>query len=110
MIILVTCISLLGLSIGVIIALVILIKIQLKKINVYEKEITDADDLIIVIRENIMKSLTTMREIDKQGVFSSRELETGLFESDDMVGQIFKELTQVVEDLNTKIETLNEKK
>jgi hypothetical protein len=109
-IILVTLTILLILSIGVNIALSILVKNSFKKISIYEQEILKSDEFILNIRENILTSLGTMREIDKQGVFSSRVSEKGLFESDDMVGTIFKELVQTVEELNINIEKINEKK
>ena len=111
MLIIVTLIVSLAISIGINISLGILSKIHLKKISIYETEILKSDDFILSMREQILKSLSTMREIDKQGVFSSRPLEKGLFESDDMVGSIFKDLMQTVDELNKNIdELINEKK
>jgi len=104
---LVTLATLLLLSMGVNIALLILAKNSLKKISIYENEIIKSDDFILSIQKKILNSLTTMREIDKQGVFSSRVSEKGLFESDDMVGQIFKDLLQTVEDLNINIQSID---
>jgi hypothetical protein len=75
----------------------ILIRVLLKKQAVYQT-------WVITTRSEVKLALKTMREIDKQGVFSSREVETGIFESDDLVGQTFKQLTDIVEDLNKKIE------
>jgi hypothetical protein len=110
-IILVTSLVLLTISIGINISLGVLSKIHQKKIAFYEKEILKSDAFVVSMRELVVKSLSTMREIDKQGVFSSRISEKGLFESDDMVGTIFLDLTQVVEELNKNIEELqNEKK
>jgi hypothetical protein len=110
-IILVTSIVLLAISIGINISLGVLSKIHRKKIAFYEEEILKSDDFIVSMRELVVKSLSTMREIDKQGVFSSRISEKGLFESDDMVGQIFADLTQIVDELTKNIEELqNEKK
>ena len=87
--ILVTSIIFLILSLTVNIFLLILVKRLLSSIET---------------RNNVSNSLTIMRDIDKQGVFSSRELDKGIFESDDMVGQIFKQLTEVLENLNQKIQ------
>jgi len=75
----------------------ILIKILLNKQKTYEQ-------WILTTRNSVQETLEFMRDIDKQGVFSSREVEQGIFESDDLVGQIFKQLTEIVEDLNKKIE------
>lgn len=106
-IILVTSIVLLAASIGINISLSILSKIHRKKIAFYEKEILKSDAFIVSMKEVVEKSLLTMRDIDKQGVFSSRVLDRGVFESDDMIGQIFKDLIQVIDDLNKNIEELD---
>lgn len=98
------------LSIATNIFLYRLVSVLLKKITIYENEIIKSDTLLLTIQNNIIKSLEIMREIDKQGVFSSRISEKGLFESDDMVGQIFIDLTQTVDDLSQVITKLNEKK
>ena len=109
--ILVISLFLLAASFGINISLGRLAKIHLKKISFYEKEILKSDNFILSMKERVEKSLSTMRDIDKQGVFSSRVLDKGVFESDDMIGQIFKDLIQVVEDLNRNIEELdNDKK
>ena len=95
--ILVTSIIFLILSLTVNIFLLILVKRLLSSIEIYK-------NWIIETRNNVSNSLTIMRDIDKQWVFSSRELDKGIFESDDMVGQIFKQLTEVLENLNQKIQ------
>jgi len=84
-------------AISIVIAELIIIKKLLNKQKTYEA-------WILSTRTQVQETLTFMRDIDKQGVFSSREVAEGIFESDDLVGQIFKQLTEIVEDLNKKIE------
>ena len=84
-------------SIGIGIASYILIKRLLNKIVVYE-------NWILTTRNKVEAALEVMREIDKQGVFASSVSPKGIFESDDLVGQIFKQLLEILDDLNKKIQ------
>ena len=85
------------LSLGVNIATFILIRNSLSKIATYEKYIID-------FRTDVKTTLEKMREIDKVNTFATILNEKGLFESDDEVGVIFKDLEKVVENLNKIIE------
>ena len=91
------------LSIGINIAAGFLIRSSFKKIKKYESLVIESDTWIATTKDRVMESLDLMRTIDKQGVFSSSISEKGIFESDDLVGQIFKQLMGILEDLNTKI-------
>lgn len=96
-ILLVTLSVLLVISIGINISQYFIIKTLLSKIKIYEQ-------WVISTRNAVLGSLNLMRDIDKQGVFSSSVSEKGLFESDDFVGQIFKQLVAILEELNNKIQ------
>lgn len=89
--------GLLVISFGINIVKFILIRRLLQKINIYQT-------WIIKSRDNVKNTLNVMREIDNQGMFASSFSEKGLFESDDSVGQIFKQLLEIVNELNTKIQ------
>jgi len=82
-------------SLGLNVAAFILVRNLLKKISVYEK-------WIVEFKQEVIDSLALMRAIDQQGVFSTSVNEQGVFESDDQVGQVFKELTEVIEKLNER--------
>jgi hypothetical protein len=82
-------------SLGLNVAALIVIRNLLKKIAVYEQ-------WILEFKQEVNDTLSAMREIDKQGVFSTSVNEKGVFESDDLVGQLFKELITVMEKLNEK--------
>lgn len=82
-------------SLGLNITAFVLIRTLLKKISTYEQ-------WILEFKQEVTDTLILMREIDQQGVFSTSINEKGVFESDDQVGQIFKELTAVIEKLNEK--------
>ena len=82
-------------SVGVIIAAFILIKRLLAKIRVYEEWILD-------FKTDVIDTLEQMRAIDKQGTFATSLNDKGVFESDDQVGGIFKELTTLIEKLNER--------
>ena len=79
------------------ISMFILIKILLKKINTYEL-------WILEVKGNILSTLEKMRTIDKVGTFATSMNDKGTFESDDQVGQVFKELIELVEKLNQRIQ------
>lgn len=85
------------LSLGLNIAIFILIKTLLKKISVYE-------EYILNFRSSVMNTLGKMREIDTKGTFASGVNDDGKFAADDEVGQVFKELEELLEDLNKLIE------
>lgn len=94
MIILLLIISLI-ISLGLNVATFVLIKNFLKKISIYE-------EWILEIKSDIMQTVEDMRVIDNQGVFASRLNDKGIFESDDQVGSIFKELLDLIEKLNQR--------
>ena len=74
------------------IALFVLVRRLLKKINIYEQWILD-------FQTDVISTLEQMREIDKQGTFATSINDKGVFESDDQVGGIFRELMALVEKL-----------
>lgn len=81
---------------GIAICEYVIIKRLLSKINIYEQ-------WILEFREDLTSTFEKMRNIDKQGVFATSVNNDGLFESDDQVGQIFKELLDLIEKLNDRI-------
>ncbi|HUS89910.1 MAG TPA: hypothetical protein VMW91_11230 [Desulfosporosinus sp.] len=91
------------LIIGLVIALglcaseFILIKILLQKIDTYEA-------WILNFKSDVMSTAENMRAIDKGATFKSSFLSTekGVFESDDQVGVVFKELLDLIEKLNQR--------
>jgi hypothetical protein len=85
------------LSLGLNIATFILVKTLLKKISVYE-------EYILNFKSSVMSTLGKMREIDTKGTFASGVNDDGKFAADDEVGQVFKELGKLLEDLNKLIE------
>lgn len=82
-------------SLGLLVFACLIIRNLLKKIAVYEA-------WILEFKQETTDSLALMRAIDKQGVFSTSVNEKGVFESDDQVGQIFKELTGIIEKLEER--------
>lgn len=82
-------------SLGLNVTALILVRTLLKKISTYEQ-------WILEFKQEVTDTLSLMREMDQQGVFSTSVNEKGVFESDDQVGQIFKELTALIEKLNEK--------
>lgn len=84
-------------SVGLSVSTFILIRILLKKISIYEKWIVDAKD-------EVSQVLDSMRKIDKMGVLATSLNNDGVFESDDQIGHIFKDLEDLVKELNDKIE------
>jgi hypothetical protein len=82
-------------SLGLNVASFILIRIHLLKIRTYEL-------WIVGFKSDLMNTLERMRTIDKVGTFATSLNDKGLFESDDQVGQIFKELLDLIEKLNQR--------
>lgn len=95
--------SVIILSLGLVISLVLLfasvmiIKRLLARCEIYE-------DWVLDFKTDVVNTLEEMREIDKSGVFSSKLNDKGVFESDDIVGGVFKELLDLVESLNQRIQ------
>lgn len=84
-------------SLGFNIVTYILIKNLLTKIRTYEEWILD-------FKSNVIDTLEKMRAIDQQSTFKSSFLSSdkGAFESDDQVGQVFKDLNELIDKLNQK--------
>ena len=82
-------------SLGLNIAAYKLIQILLKKQAIYEEWIVESKQIAV-------DTLAAMRLIDKQGVFATSVNEKGIFESDDQVGEIFKEIERLIEKLNER--------
>lgn len=80
---------------GITVATFIIIKRLLIKIDTYEK-------WILELKTDLVNTLESMRAIDKQGTFATSLNDKGLFESDDQVGQIFKEILELIEKLNER--------
>ena len=57
---------------------------------------------ILDIKTDVINTLEKMREVDKSGVLSSRLNDQGVFESDDQVGGVFKDLLEIIEKLNQR--------
>jgi len=95
----ITFILITGLIISFIINIIlfVLIKRLIKKIDIYEEWILD-------FQTDVISTLEQMREIDRQGTFATSMNEKGIFESDDQVGNIFKELLALVEKLEQRIQ------
>lgn len=73
----------------------ILVRNALRKTRIYEEWILD-------FKTDVIDTLEQMRAIDKQGTFATSLNDKGVFESDDQVGGIFKELTDLIEKLNER--------
>lgn len=84
-------------SLGLNISAYIIIKRLLSKVEIYE-------DWILEFKNDLVTTLTKMRSIDKQGTFATSMNTEGTFESDDQVGQIFKELLDLIEKLKNRTE------
>lgn len=82
-------------SLSALIAACILVRILLNKIDIYEEWILD-------FKTDVIDTLERMRDIDKSGVFASKLNDKGVFESDDLVGGVFKELLELIEKLNQR--------
>jgi hypothetical protein len=75
----------------------LIIGIQSNKVQTYE-------EYILNFKNSVEITLEKMRDIDKAGTFSTRINAEGIFESDDQVGIVFKDLEALLEDLNKIIE------
>jgi hypothetical protein len=86
-------------ALGLNVATFILIRILLEKIGVYEQ-------WVLELKDDVSKTVDTMRKIDGESTFKSsfEASGKGTFESDDQVGQVFKELVEIVEKLNERIQ------
>jgi hypothetical protein len=76
-----------------------LIKILFKKIKIYE-------EWIIEFRDDVSNTLDHIKQIDNDATFKSSfdSSGKGIFESDDQVGQVFKDLSDIIIRLNDKIQ------
>lgn len=66
----------------------------LKQLEKYEEAIEKSDTSLNETQESLISILTKIRTIDSKGIF----------ENDDEVGQVFKQISDTIE----KIETLND--
>ena len=82
-------------SLGLNVATFIIIRNLLEKTRTYEEWILD-------FKQDVIDTLALMRAIDKQGTFATSVNDQGTFESDDQVGQVFKELLDLSEKLNKR--------
>lgn len=82
-------------SLGLNVAAYILIRNLLKKQEIYEQ-------WILEFKTAVNTTLADMRQIDKQGVFATSVNEKGIFESDDQVGEVFKQIMALIEKLNER--------
>lgn len=73
----------------------ILVRNCLLKISTYES-------WILEFKFNVLQTLETMRSIDNKGTFATSVNEKGKFELDDEVGQVFKQLLDLIEKLNER--------
>lgn len=69
---------------------------SLRKIETYE-------DWFVSTKAQITRAIGTMQALDLRGTFAGKPLENGAFESDDEVGDVFKDLKGVVLSLNSLI-------
>ncbi len=86
-------------SLGLNVATFILIRILLNKIRTYEQ-------WVIEFKQHVSGTLEEMRKLDSDATFKSSFDSTGkgVFESDDQVGQVFKELLDLIEKLDSRIQ------
>lgn len=82
-------------SLGLNAAAFILVRNALRKTRIYEEWIMD-------FKTDVINTLENMRAIDKQGTFATSLNDKGVFESDDQVGGIFKEILGLIEKLNER--------
>jgi hypothetical protein len=82
-------------SLGLLFLAYVIIRKLLAKVDIYETWIMD-------VKSDVIDTLEQMREIDKSGVLSSRLNDRGVFESDDQVGGVFKDLLELIEKLNQR--------
>jgi hypothetical protein len=89
------------LTLGLVIALVLLL-ISVAIIKRLMDRCETYEDWILDFKTDVIDTLEQMREIDKSAVFSSKLNDKGVFESDDIVGGVFKELMDLVDKLNQR--------
>ena len=97
MIYMITFLLITGLIISLIVNVltIIIVGIQANKVQTYEK-------WVLEFKENVETILESMRALDKRGTFATSLNDKGLFESDDEVGVIFKEMEDLIEELNQR--------
>ena len=76
---------------------IIIIGVQANKVHTYE-------EWVLEFQQAVGKTLEEMREIDKRGSLATAVDDKGVFESDDEVGVIFKDLEEIIERLNHRIQ------
>jgi len=91
--------ALLIVAIATIIALIKALRIQLSKIEIYEQWIEEYEQWIVGVRNDVSKTLQTMRDLDDKQ----------MFEKDDEVGSVFQQMLGLVEKLNQRTILENEK-
>jgi hypothetical protein len=82
-------------SLGLLFSAYVIIRKLLVKVAIYETWIMD-------VKTDVIDTVEQMREVDKSGVLSSRLNDKGVFESDDQVGGVFKDLLDLIEKLNQR--------
>jgi hypothetical protein len=82
-------------SITLNIFLIFAIGIQANKVQTYE-------EWILEFKQDVETTLSNIQSIDKRGTFATSLNDKGLFESDDEVGAIFKEMKDLIEKLNQR--------
>ena len=90
-------ITVLLISLGFNVSMFIVIRRLLVKTDTYEK-------WILEFKQDVENTLAEMRAIDSHGTFATSVNDKGTFESDDQVGQIFKDLLALIEKLNDRTE------
>lgn len=82
-------------SLGLNVTAYLLIRNLLKKQAIYE-------EWILEFKTDVKNTHELMQIIDRQGTFATSINDKGNFESDDQVGQVFKELRDLIEKLNER--------
>jgi|TARA_R110000796_G_C14358669_1_gene412528 hypothetical protein len=62
---------------------------MLKKLEMYEETIEQTDESLVSMQEELQQVLNGIRKIDHRGIF----------ENDDEVGQTFKQILKLIENL-----------
>jgi hypothetical protein len=74
---------------------IIISGVQANKVRTYE-------EWILKFKQDVETTLENMRALDTRGTFATSLNDKGLFESDDEVGAIFKEIQDLIEELNQR--------
>jgi hypothetical protein len=92
-----------GLTILVVlvVSLCVIIRNLLLKNDTYEKWIID-------FKQDVNDTYALMRAIDSKGTFATRVNDKGVFEADDEVGAVFKELSDLIHKLNERTSDTDE--